>query len=169
MILSSLVKLSVLILCYPVDSPLGFSFSRSPLPSRSSSSHSFLDKEESPAWDSFQPLLPEICLNHVWQETQIPVRYSSVFVRDNALPLPPVFIVIIVVIVSCLVPIIVFSIFIVIASGARFPKVPKTFRTRKAIRKHVTRLLCEVGLFICCKQARTQKNSPTEALFYQMR
>ena len=151
MILGSLVKLSVLILCYPVDSPLAFSFSRSPLPSRSSSSHSFLDKEESPAWDSFQPLLPEICLNHVWQETQIPVRYSSVFVRDNALPLPPVFIVVIVVIVNCLVPIIVFSIFIVTASGARFPKDPKTFRARKATRKHVTRLLCKVG--------------PTEALF----
>jgi len=60
-----------------VDSPLGISFSRSPLPSRSSSSCSFLDKEESPAWDSFQPLLPEICLNHVWQETQIPVRYGA--------------------------------------------------------------------------------------------
>ena len=86
MILSSFVKLSVLILCYPADSPLSISFSRSPLLSRSSPTQSFLGKEESPAWDSFQPLLPEICLNHVWQETQIPVRYSSAFVCDNALP-----------------------------------------------------------------------------------
>ncbi|XP_044177050.1 anaphase-promoting complex subunit 1-like isoform X2 [Acropora millepora] len=75
----SLAHLSLSRIMSPVsvDSPLAFSFSRSPLPSRSSSSHSFLDKEESPAWDSFQPLLPEICLNHVWQETQIPVRYGA--------------------------------------------------------------------------------------------
>ena len=46
---------------------------------------------------------------------------------------------------------------------------PVSRKSRKAIRKHVTRLLCKVGLFICCKQGRSQKNSPTEALFLKMR
>ena len=35
--------------------------------------------------------------------------------------------------------------------GARFSKVPRTFRARKAIRKSTTCLLCKAGLFICCK------------------
>ena len=37
------------------------------------------------------------------------------------------------------------------APGARFSKVPKTFRARKAIRKTTTYLLCKAGLFIRCK------------------
>ena len=35
--------------------------------------------------------------------------------------------------------------------GVRFSKDPKTLRARKAIRKTLTRLLCNAGLFICCK------------------
>ena len=35
--------------------------------------------------------------------------------------------------------------------GARFSKVPKAFRARKAIHKTPTHLFCEAGLFICCK------------------
>ena len=35
--------------------------------------------------------------------------------------------------------------------GARFSKVPKTFRARKAIRKTMTRSFCKTDLFICCK------------------
>ena len=35
--------------------------------------------------------------------------------------------------------------------GARFLKVPKTFRTRKAIRKTPTRLFCKAGFLIYCK------------------
>ena len=38
-----------------------------------------------------------------------------------------------------------------ISLGARFTKVPKTFRARKVIRKTPTRLFCKAGLFICCK------------------
>ena len=34
---------------------------------------------------------------------------------------------------------------------ARFSKVPKTFRARKAIRKTATRLFCEAVFFVCCK------------------
>ena len=37
------------------------------------------------------------------------------------------------------------------APGARFSKVPKTFRVRKAIRKTPNRLFCKAGLFICYK------------------
>ena len=36
--------------------------------------------------------------------------------------------------------------------GARFSKVPKTFRTRKAIRKTPTCLFCKAGFLICCKE-----------------
>ena len=35
--------------------------------------------------------------------------------------------------------------------GARFSKVPRTFRARKAIRKTTTCLFCKAGLLICCK------------------
>ena len=42
--------------------------------------------------------------------------------------------------------------------GARFSKVPKTFRTRKAIRKTSPRLFCEAGLFICCKGNKSLNN-----------
>ena len=35
--------------------------------------------------------------------------------------------------------------------GARFSKVPKAFRVRKAIRKTWVCLFCKAGLFICCK------------------
>ena len=35
--------------------------------------------------------------------------------------------------------------------GARFSKVPKTFRAQNAIRKTPTRLFCKAGLFVCCK------------------
>ena len=35
--------------------------------------------------------------------------------------------------------------------GARFSKVPRTFRIRKAIRKTPTRLFCKAGPFICLK------------------
>ena len=38
-----------------------------------------------------------------------------------------------------------------LGSGARFLKVPKTFRARKAIGKTPIRLFCEAGLFICCR------------------
>ena len=36
-------------------------------------------------------------------------------------------------------------------SAARFSKVPKTFRARKAISKTATHLFCKAGLLICCK------------------
>ena len=36
-------------------------------------------------------------------------------------------------------------------SGARFSKVPRTFRARKAISKTATRLFCKASLLICCK------------------
>ena len=36
--------------------------------------------------------------------------------------------------------------------AARFSKVAKTFRTRKVIRKTLTRLFCKAGVFICCKE-----------------
>ena len=37
------------------------------------------------------------------------------------------------------------------APGARFSKVPRTFRARKAIRETPTCLICKAGLFICCE------------------
>ena len=37
------------------------------------------------------------------------------------------------------------------APGGRFSKVPRTFRTRKAIRKTTICLFCKAGLLICCK------------------
>ena len=48
--------------------------------------------------------------------------------------------------------------------GARFSKVPKTFRARKAIRKTPTRLFCEVALFICCKGNKNLNNCKVSCL-----
>ena len=42
--------------------------------------------------------------------------------------------------------------------GARFSKVPRTFRARKAIRKITTCLFCKTGLFICCKGNKNKNN-----------
>ena len=36
-------------------------------------------------------------------------------------------------------------------AGARFSKVTRTFRARKAIRKTTTYLFCKAGPLICCK------------------
>ena len=41
---------------------------------------------------------------------------------------------------------------------ARFSKVPRTFRIRKAIRKTPTRLFCKAGPFICCKGNKNQNS-----------
>ena len=48
--------------------------------------------------------------------------------------------------------------------GARFSKVPKTFRSRKAIRKSATCLLCKAGLFICCKGNKNKNNCKVSCL-----
>ncbi|XP_068728740.1 anaphase-promoting complex subunit 1-like [Montipora capricornis] len=58
------------------ESPLGINLSRSPLLTRCSSTYSCSSTDEL-LRDSFQPLLPEICLNQVWQEPQLPVRYGA--------------------------------------------------------------------------------------------
>ena len=42
--------------------------------------------------------------------------------------------------------------------GARFSKVPRTFRARKAIRNSTTCLFCKPGLFICCKGNKNKNN-----------
>ena len=42
--------------------------------------------------------------------------------------------------------------------GARFSKVLRTFRARKASRKTTTRLFCKAGLFICCKENKNKNN-----------
>ena len=42
--------------------------------------------------------------------------------------------------------------------GARFSRVPKTFRARKTIREPATRLFCKAGLFICCKDDKYWNN-----------
>ena len=42
--------------------------------------------------------------------------------------------------------------------GARFSKVPQTFRSRRAIRKTPTRSFCKAGLFICCKGNKNLNN-----------
>ncbi|CAH3188191.1 unnamed protein product, partial [Porites evermanni] len=57
------------------DSPLGISL-RSPLLVRSPPTSCSSSREES-SWDSFQPLLPEVCLSQIWQETQIAVRHGT--------------------------------------------------------------------------------------------
>ena len=54
--------------CFPsccTDSPLG-SFYRSPPTS---------SRTESSFWEGGEPLLPEVCLVHVWQEAPLAVRY----------------------------------------------------------------------------------------------
>ena len=43
-------------------------------------------------------------------------------------------------------------------SGARFSKVPRTFRARKAIRKTTTYLFCKAGLLICFKGNKNKNN-----------
>ena len=60
------------------DSPLGISL-RSPLLVRSPPTSCSSSREES-SWDSFQPLLPEVCLSQIWQETQIAVRYTKLLI-----------------------------------------------------------------------------------------
>ena len=49
-------------------------------------------------------------------------------------------------------------------SGARFSKVPKTLRARKAIRKTPTCLFCKACLFICCKGNKNQNNCKVSCL-----
>ena len=51
-----------------------------------------------------------------------------------------------------------------ILSGARFSKVPRTFRARKAIRKITTCLFCKAGLFICCKGNKSKNNGKVSCL-----
>ena len=48
--------------------------------------------------------------------------------------------------------------------GARFSKVPRTFRARKAICKNTTCLFCEAGLFICCKRNKNKNNCKVSCL-----
>mgnify|MGYP007094288834 CR=1 FL=1 len=47
---------------------------------------------------------------------------------------------------------------------ARFSKVPRTFRTRKVIRKTTTCLFCKVGLLICCKENKNKNNCKVSCL-----
>ena len=49
-------------------------------------------------------------------------------------------------------------------SGARFSKVPRIFRARKAIRKTTTSLFCKAGLFICCKGNKNKNNCKVSCL-----
>ena len=49
-------------------------------------------------------------------------------------------------------------------SGARFSKVPRTFRARKAICKCTTCLFCKAGLFICCKRNKNNNNCKVSCL-----
>ena len=48
--------------------------------------------------------------------------------------------------------------------GARFSKVPKTFRARKAIHETPTCLICKAGLFICCIGNKNQNNCKVSCL-----
>ena len=50
------------------------------------------------------------------------------------------------------------------SSGARFSKVPRTFRARKAIRKTTTYLFCKAGLLICCKGNKNKNNCKVSCL-----
>ena len=54
--------------------------------------------------------------------------------------------------------------FSVYVPGARFSKVPRTFRARKAIRKTATCLFCKAGLLICCKGNRNKNNCKVSCL-----
>ena len=49
-------------------------------------------------------------------------------------------------------------------SGARFSKVPRTFRARKAIRKTTTCLFCKASFLICCKGNRNKNNCEVSCL-----
>ena len=49
-------------------------------------------------------------------------------------------------------------------SGARFSKVPRTFRAQKAICKSTTCLFCKAGLFICCKGNKNNNNCKVSCL-----
>ena len=51
-----------------------------------------------------------------------------------------------------------------ICPGARFSKVPKTLRARKAVRKSPTHLFCKSGLFICCKGNKNENNFKVSCL-----
>ena len=48
--------------------------------------------------------------------------------------------------------------------GARFSKVPRTFRARKAIRKATTCSFCKAGLFVCCKANQNKNNCKVSCL-----
>ena len=48
--------------------------------------------------------------------------------------------------------------------GARFSKVPRTFRARKAIRKTTTCLFCKAGLSICCNGDKNKNNCKVSCL-----
>ena len=48
--------------------------------------------------------------------------------------------------------------------GARFSKVPRTFRARKAIRKTTTYLFCKAGLLIRCKRNKNKNNCKVSCL-----
>ena len=54
--------------------------------------------------------------------------------------------------------------FPVLWPGARFSKVPRTFRARKTIRKTTTCLFCKAGLLICCKGNKNKKNCKVSCL-----
>ena len=49
-------------------------------------------------------------------------------------------------------------------TGARFSKVPKAFRARKAIRKTPACLFCKAGLFICRKGNKNKNNCKVSCL-----
>ena len=49
-------------------------------------------------------------------------------------------------------------------SGARFSKVPRTFRARKAIRKITTCLFCKAELFTRCKGNKNKNNGKVSCL-----
>ena len=51
-----------------------------------------------------------------------------------------------------------------VVSGARFSKVPRTFRAQKAICKSTTCLFCKAGLFICCKGNKNKNNCKVSCL-----
>ena len=48
--------------------------------------------------------------------------------------------------------------------GARFSKVPRTFRARKTIRKTTTCLFCKAGLLICCKGNKSKNKCKVSCL-----
>ena len=48
--------------------------------------------------------------------------------------------------------------------GARFLKVPRTFRTRKAIRKITTCSFCKADIFTCCKGNKNKNNYKVSCL-----